>query len=92
MIINGKLTAEPEVQSAINTLFSNLETTNIPDTLVSFTMPEQYPAVPAGLLSPVPQELLIHKIRGAIRPYGLACYGSREWKKVGNGIWSATST
>jgi hypothetical protein len=32
MIINGKLTAEPEVQSAINTLFSNLETTNIPDT------------------------------------------------------------
>ncbi len=68
---------DPEVQAAVNTLLSNLEKTKIPDTLISFAMPEQYSAVRAGLLRPEPHELIIDKIRGAIRPYSVACRRSR---------------
>jgi D-tagatose-1,6-bisphosphate aldolase subunit GatZ/KbaZ len=69
---------EPEVQAAVNTVLSNLEETKIPDTLISFTMPEQYSAVRAGLLRPEPRELIIDKIRGAIRPYAVACRRIRK--------------
>jgi D-tagatose-1,6-bisphosphate aldolase subunit GatZ/KbaZ len=64
---------QPEIQTAVNLLMSNLEGVGMPETLLSAAMPLEYVAVRAGSLKPTPHELIIHKIQQAIRPYATAC-------------------
>jgi len=45
----------------------------VPLPLISQFLPGQYDRIRAGQLEPVPQALVIDRIRDAIRPYARAC-------------------
>lgn len=62
-----------EVEQAVEKLYSNLEHTDIPLTLISQYMPNQYWAVREGTIIPAPSDLVIHKIREVYRIYARAC-------------------
>jgi len=66
---------EPRVQSATETLLRNLQTIDIPETLLSNLLPDQYCAVRKGHLQPCPHELIVDRVRRALYPYAAACYG-----------------
>jgi D-tagatose-1,6-bisphosphate aldolase subunit GatZ/KbaZ len=68
--------SEPEIKGAADRLISNLESVAIPQTLLSAVLPQEYLAVRAGVLQPVPHELIIYKIQQAIRSYAAACLQS----------------
>ncbi|GGA66614.1 tagatose-bisphosphate aldolase [Edaphobacter acidisoli] len=63
----------PEVRAAVDLLMTNLESTGVPETLLSAIMPDQYRAVRAGDLRATPHELTIHRIQQALQPYASAC-------------------
>jgi D-tagatose-1,6-bisphosphate aldolase subunit GatZ/KbaZ len=65
--------ADPEVDAARVTLLENLDRTGVPLPLISQFLPGQYDRIRAGQLEPVPQALVIDRIRDAIRPYARAC-------------------
>ena len=65
---------DPEVEAAVETLLRNLAGTGIPETLLSQHLPEQYARVRAGALTPDPRELVVDKVRDALRPYAAACF------------------
>jgi len=65
--------ADPEVDAARLTLLANLDRTGVPLPLISQFLPGQYERIRAGQLEPVPQALVIDRIRDAIRPYARAC-------------------
>ncbi|GAB7067626.1 D-tagatose-bisphosphate aldolase, class II, non-catalytic subunit [Mycobacterium hodleri] len=65
--------ADPEVDAARRTLLENLDRTGIPLPLISQFLPGQYERIRAGQLEPIPQALVIDRIRDAIRPYARAC-------------------
>lgn len=65
--------ADPEVDAARLTLLENLDRTGVPLPLISQFLPGQYDRIRAGQLEPVPQALVIDRIRDAIRPYAHAC-------------------
>lgn len=65
--------ADPEVDAARLTLLENLDRTGVPLPLISQFLPGQYERIRAGQLEPVPQALVIDRIRDAIRPYARAC-------------------
>ena len=65
--------ADPEVDAARRTLLENLDRTGVPLPLISQFLPGQYDRIRAGQLEPVPQALVIDRIRDAIRPYARAC-------------------
>lgn len=65
---------DPEVEAAVETLLGNLARTGIPETLLSQHLPEQYARVRAGALSAEPRELVVDKVRDALRPYAAACF------------------
>lgn len=65
--------ADPEVDAARRTLLENLDRTGIPLPLISQFLPGQYDRIRAGQLEPIPQALVIDRIRDAIRPYARAC-------------------
>ena len=65
--------ADPEVDAARLTLLENLDRTGVPLPLISQFLPGQYDRIRAGQLEPVPQALVIDRIRDAIRPYARAC-------------------
>ena len=64
---------EPRVKEAIDVLIANLGRTSIPETLLSCFLPDEYRAVRAGTLRPDAHSLIIHRIRGVLRPYAAAC-------------------
>lgn len=65
---------DPEVEAAVETLLGNLARTGIPETLLSQHLPEQYARVRAGALRADPRELVVDKVRDALRPYAAACF------------------
>ena len=64
---------EPRVKEAVNVLMSNLDSVSIPETLLSCFLPDEYRAVRAGTLQPDAHSLIVHRIRGVLRPYAAAC-------------------
>lgn len=68
--------ADPEVDAARLTLLANLDRTGVPLPLISQFLPDQYDRIRAGQLEPLPQALVIDRIRDAIRPYARACLTS----------------
>ncbi len=65
--------SEREIQAAVRVLMSNLDVVIIPETLLSAMMPQEYIDVRAGNLKSSPHELVLHRIRQALRPYAAAC-------------------
>lgn len=61
------------IEAAIETLLRNLETVGIPDPLVSQYLPPQYDRLRKREIGGSPRELLIDRVRDAIRPYAQAC-------------------
>ncbi|MFV0406005.1 MAG: D-tagatose-bisphosphate aldolase, class II, non-catalytic subunit [Propioniciclava sp.] len=65
----------PRITAAIDTLFTNLDTVGIPDPLISQYLPKQFEQVRLGRLSPTARELVLDRVRDALRPYSAACRG-----------------
>ncbi|GAA1651720.1 tagatose-bisphosphate aldolase [Mycolicibacterium murale] len=64
---------DAEIEAARETLLANLRGTGIPMPLISQYLPSQYDRIRAGDLRPDPQDLVIDRVRDALRPYALAC-------------------
>ncbi|HEV7624119.1 MAG TPA: D-tagatose-bisphosphate aldolase, class II, non-catalytic subunit [Amnibacterium sp.] len=64
---------DPEIAAAEERLLGNLERTLVPLPLISQVLPDQYLRVRRGELAPEPRELVIDKVRDALRPYAAAC-------------------
>ena len=65
----------PEVQESVDKLLRNLDQRELPETMLSAFLPDQYVAVRAGLLKPDAHSLILDRIRQALRPYARACFG-----------------
>ncbi|MBS1799509.1 MAG: D-tagatose-bisphosphate aldolase, class II, non-catalytic subunit [Acidobacteria bacterium] len=65
---------EPEVRESVNRLLVNLRMHNIPETLLSAYMREQYHPLREGLVANDPLELMLHATQQALRPYAEACF------------------
>jgi len=63
----------PKVKTAVEKLITNLDGVEIPETMLSAFLPEDYKAVRAGKLKADAKALTIHRIRTAILPYAAAC-------------------
>lgn len=63
----------PKIMAAVDCLLCNLHSREIPENLVSQYMPDQYVAYRAGRIALSARELLLEKVRCALRPYSLAC-------------------
>jgi len=66
---------QPRLQQSLILLFENLNTYQIPETLLSQYLPVQYKRVRAGSLQLSPIELVIDHISDVIQPYNRACAG-----------------
>ncbi len=64
---------EPRAQEAVDVLIANLGRNSIPETLLSCFLPDEYRAVRAGILKSDAHSLIVHRIRGVLRPYAAAC-------------------
>ena len=64
---------EPRVIEAVDVLMANLGSNSIPETMLSCFLPDEYRAVRTGTLKPNAHSLIIHRIRGVLRPYAAAC-------------------
>ena len=64
---------DPKVQAATSVLFRNLNGRVLPETMVSNFLPEQYRAMRGGRISCVAHEMVIDRIREALKPYAEAC-------------------
>jgi D-tagatose-1,6-bisphosphate aldolase subunit GatZ/KbaZ len=69
---------DPEVAAAEKLLYDNLSRVVIPLPMISQFLPEQYWRVRAGELSADPHDLVVDKIRDALRPYASACLGNDD--------------
>jgi D-tagatose-1,6-bisphosphate aldolase subunit GatZ/KbaZ len=65
--------ADAEVDAARLTLLANLDRTGIPLPLISQYLPGQYDRIRAGDLQPVALDLVVDRVRDALRPYAAAC-------------------
>jgi D-tagatose-1,6-bisphosphate aldolase subunit GatZ/KbaZ len=65
--------ADDEVDAARLTLLENLDRVGIPLPLISQYLPIQYERIRAGELELAAQNLVIDRIRDAMRPYARAC-------------------
>jgi D-tagatose-1,6-bisphosphate aldolase subunit GatZ/KbaZ len=70
---------QPEVKQAVGTLLENLHQTAIPETMLSFYLPEQYAQLRAGKLQPEANAIVIHRIRQVLRNYAEACRAPDAW-------------
>lgn len=61
------------IDAARAALMRNLTETEIPLPLLSQYLPEQYRRIRDGGLEPQPEELVIDRVRDALRPYARAC-------------------
>ncbi|CAM3720619.1 tagatose-bisphosphate aldolase subunit KbaZ [Avibacterium endocarditidis] len=64
----------PEIAAAVEKLFANFENVDIPLPLLSQYLPEQYAAVRAGTLAPRGKDIVLDKVRAAVRQYALASF------------------
>ena len=64
---------EPRVKEAVDVLMANMGSISIPETLLSCFLPDEYRGVRAGTLRSDVHSLIIHRIRGVLRPYAAAC-------------------
>jgi D-tagatose-1,6-bisphosphate aldolase subunit GatZ/KbaZ len=64
---------QPEVKEAVEALMSNLRQLTIPETMLSFYLPEQYAQIRAGRLKPDAHAMILHRIRQVLRIYACAC-------------------
>ncbi|MCU1474041.1 D-tagatose-bisphosphate aldolase, class II, non-catalytic subunit [Amnibacterium sp.] len=64
---------DPAIAAAEERLLTNLERTGVPLPLLSQVLPDQYRRVRRGELAADPRELVIDKVRDALRPYAAAC-------------------
>ncbi len=71
----------PEVQQAINKLFENLKSVNIPMTLISQYMPIQYSKIREGKLNNDPISLVKDRVVNCIDEYLYGCeqYNIKNW-------------
>jgi len=68
--------ADPEVDTARQALLNNLDRAGIPLPLISQFLPIQYERVRAGDVGSTAEDLVIDRIRDAMRPYADACHAS----------------
>ncbi|CAN7525585.1 D-tagatose-bisphosphate aldolase, class II, non-catalytic subunit [Mycolicibacterium frederiksbergense] len=66
--------AHPEVDAARRTLLSNLDAIGIPLPLINQFLPGQYERIRAGEFHAGAEDLVIDRIRDALRPYARACH------------------
>jgi D-tagatose-1,6-bisphosphate aldolase subunit GatZ/KbaZ len=71
----------PDVEDAQRRLFSNLAAREIPQTLLSQYLPQQYERVRHGVLESVPEALVFDRIRDTLEDYAVACNPKREESK-----------
>ncbi len=64
---------KPEVKESVAKLLSNLDKIAIPETIISYYLPEQYRAIREGTLNPKADKMIIHRIRQVLRTYANAC-------------------
>lgn len=64
---------DASVKQAIDRLLANLEGSDIPETLLSAFLPEEYLAVRAQELKPRPVAMVLHRIRQVLFAYAQAC-------------------
>ena len=62
-------------------MFSNLAASEIPQTLLSQYLPQQYERVRHGGLESVPEALVFDRIRDTLEDYTVACNPKREESK-----------
>jgi D-tagatose-1,6-bisphosphate aldolase subunit GatZ/KbaZ len=62
----------PVVQTAVDTLMRNLNSVEIPETLVSAMLPQQYHAIREQALRPTPEEIAVFAVQQALQPYAAA--------------------
>ncbi len=65
---------DPTVQAAVKNLMDNLSSMQVPLTLVSQHLPQQYTRIRNGELSMTPKDWVIDKIDAVLRDYSTACY------------------
>jgi D-tagatose-1,6-bisphosphate aldolase subunit GatZ/KbaZ len=63
----------PAIEAAVERLLTNLGASGVPEPLISQYLPDQYARVRRGLLTADPRELLLDRVRDALRPYSAAC-------------------
>jgi D-tagatose-1,6-bisphosphate aldolase subunit GatZ/KbaZ len=63
---------DPRIVAAVDRLLGNLDSTGVPEPLISQYLPEQYLRVRRGELRADARELLIDRVRDALRPYSSA--------------------
>lgn len=66
---------DPQVRESVDKLIRNLQDRELPETMLSAFLPDQYAAVRAGLLKPDVHSLILHRIRQVLLPYAQACRG-----------------
>lgn len=64
----------PEISQAVEALIRNLNSVEIPETLISAYLPLEYEAVRAGVLKSDPTEMVLHASRRVLVPYAEACF------------------
>ena len=64
---------DPAIEAAVARLLENLARVGVPEPLISQYLPDQYARVRRGRLDPYPRELLLDRVRDALRPYSAAC-------------------
>ncbi|WP_236147497.1 D-tagatose-bisphosphate aldolase, class II, non-catalytic subunit [Mycolicibacterium sp. CH28] len=64
---------DAKIDTAVHTLFANLDATGIPEPMLSAYLPEQYARVRAGLISATPKDVVLDHIQSVLRSYGEAC-------------------
>ncbi len=63
---------DPRIEAAVERLLVNLERVGVPEPLISQYLPLQYERVRRGVLDAAPRELLLDRVRDALRPYTTA--------------------
>ncbi len=64
---------DDRIVAAVDALFANLETVDVPLPLLSAHLPRQYDRVRAGTLYPAPRSLAVDYVRDILRGYARAC-------------------
>ncbi|HEX5700473.1 MAG TPA: class II D-tagatose-bisphosphate aldolase, non-catalytic subunit, partial [Rubrobacter sp.] len=72
----------PDVEDAQRRLFSNLAAREMPQTLLSQYLPQQYERVRHGGLESVPEALVFSRIRDTLEDYAAACDPKREETRI----------
>lgn len=76
----------PAIVDAERRLYDNLSGTGIPLPLISQFLPAQYARVRSGTVGPDARELVIDKVRDALRPYSAACLRTPRGLPLSNAI------